>query len=516
MIKTLWKKQGKSKSTNYRGHFMFKSIPASQIVSVNPAILSAGGSPLSLNAVFISKNKNLPTGEAVEFASADSVGEYFGLSSEEYQAAKVYFAGYDGSTIKPSVLFFMAYNEEVEGAFLLGASLRNMKLSALKKVSGNLTLIVNGANSGEISVDLNGVTSFSDAADVISQAITSTNAKASFDPQLQAFKLTSPTTGSGSEIEFATGDIADVLGLSEKAGATISKGADASTPESVMQSVLESTLNWATFTTIFEPSIEDKLAFAKWSNDQNNRFMYVPWGIEKAAEQSGNETCLGAQLKNAKYSGVCCPIYGGLDKAAFICGTTASIDFTEREGRITFKFKSQSGLKADVTDETIANNLEKNGYNYYGAWATANDRFLFLSPGAMSGDWDWMDTFVNQIYLNSQLQLALITMLMTNKSVPYNADGVALHRAACTDPINEAKNFGSIRTGVSLSELQKATVNKDAGYDAAAAIESTGYCLHIGSATAQTRANRSTYPMKLWYSDGGSVHAINLPSIAIQ
>ena len=48
---------------------MFQSIPASKIVSVNPAVLSSGGSPLSMNAVFLSKNENLPTGRHTAFGS---------------------------------------------------------------------------------------------------------------------------------------------------------------------------------------------------------------------------------------------------------------------------------------------------------------------------------------------------------------------------------------------------------------------------------------------------------------
>lgn len=51
---------------------MFQSIPASKIVSVNPAVLSSGGSPLSMNAVFLSKNENLPTGRHTAFPDASA------------------------------------------------------------------------------------------------------------------------------------------------------------------------------------------------------------------------------------------------------------------------------------------------------------------------------------------------------------------------------------------------------------------------------------------------------------
>ena len=93
---------------------------------------------------------------------------------------------------------------------------------------------------------------------------------------------------------------------------------------------------------------------------------------------------------------------------------------------------------------------------------------------------------------------------------------MALQRAACNDPIREALNFGSIQEGVTLSEQQRALINNATGMDAAGLVESQGYYLYIGKATAQTRANRQTYPMKFWYADGGSVHSINLNSINVQ
>lgn len=363
------------------------------------------------------------------------------------------------------------------------------------------------------SLNLSGAKSFSNAAELIGTALGSVTV--TFDSQLQAFKVASSTTGTTSTIAFATGATADALGLSENAGATLSQGSNTTTPTETMQAVIGSTLNWATFTTITEPTLEEKLEFAKWSNNQNQRFLYVGWGKEATATQTGNTTSFGAKLKESEYSGATA-VYGGLDKAAFLCGTVASIDFTEKQGRITLKFKGQSGLTADVTDATIAKNLEDNGYNYYGAWATANDRFLFLSPGQISGEWKWIDAYINQIRLNSQLQLAIITLLTSAKSVPYNDIGIALQRAACNDPINEALNFGSIQVGVSLSEQQKAIINNYTGVDAASQVEAQGYYLYIGKATAQTRGNRESFPMKLFYTDGGSLHSVNLASINVQ
>ena len=490
---------------------MFKSIPASQIVSVNPSVLSSGGSPLALNAVFLSKNANIPTGQALLFATAESVGEHFGFSSDEYKATQIYFKGFDGSNKKPGRLYFYALNSEAEAGYLLGASVKTTSLAELKKIKGALNVTIDGTEKKAPAVDLKDATSFSDAAQKLGTAL---GATVEFEEQLQAFKIISATTGKSSAVSFATGDIADKLGLSESAGARVSKGTNAESVDEMMAGLTAATLNFATFTTIEEPTIEDKLALAKWSNLQNERFLYVGWGKEAVALQAGNTTSFGAKLKESQYSGATA-VYGGLDKAAFLCGAIASIDFSEREGRITVAFKGQSGLEVDVNDATEAQNLKDNGYNFYGAWATANDRFLFMYPGQMTGKWKWLDNYVNQIRLNSQLQLALMTMLTSAKSVPYNAVGRALHRAACQDAIDEALNFGSIRAGVDLSEQQCAIINNEAGVDAATQIEARGYYLYVGKVSAQTRGNRESMPIKLWYTDGGSVHAVNMGSINI-
>lgn len=491
---------------------MFQSIPAAKIVSVNPAVLSSGGSPLSMNAVFLSKNENLPTGRHTAFPDASAVGDFFGLASDEFKAAQVYFKGFDNSHIKPGTLYFYPYNANKEAAVLRGASVKSLSLAALKKLSGNLKVSIDGTEKKGDNISLAAATSFSDAATKIGTAISAT---VQFDEQLQAFEIVSGNQGKAAEIGFAEGNLAEALNLTEAKGAVISQGSDGDSAETVMEGVVQSTLNFATFTTVFEPELANKMALAKWSNAQNNRFLYAAWGKEAAALQTGNTTCLGAQLKAAAYDGTA-PIYGGLDKAAFLCGAIASIDFTETQGRITLAFKNQSGLSVDVDNATDADNLKENGYNYYGAWATANDRFTFLYPGQMPGKWKWIDAYVNQIRLNSQLQLALMTLLTSAKAVPYNAVGIALQRAACQDPINEALNFGSIQPGVPLSEQQRALINNESRVDAAAKIESIGYFLLIQNASAQTRGNRQSMPMKLWYTDGGSVHNINLGSINVQ
>lgn len=490
---------------------MFKSIPASKIVAVNPSVLGTGGSPLSMNAIFLTNNPNVPLGYVLPFATAQSVSDFFGVTSVEANVANIYFAGFNNSTIKPSTLYFSQYNAAAASAYTRGASLSTMTLSDLRALSGTINIKVDGS-AKTATVNMSSVTSWSGAATAISTAL---GVPVEFDTQLQAFEIYSSTTGATSTVEYATGTLATSLMLTKATGAVISLGAKADDPTTAMNSVIKSTLNWATFTTLYEPTLADKKAFAEWSNAQGDRYMYVAWDTDVTATQAGNTTCFGAVCENAQYDGVM-PVYSDVTKAAFICGMVASINFTELNGRINFAFRSQSGVTPDITDATIGDNLLANGYNFYGAYATANDRFTFLYNGQISGRWKWANTYIYQIRLNSQLQLALISLLTSAKSVPYNALGIALQRAACQDPINEALNFGTIREGVTLSEQQRAIINMEAGLDAATQIETTGYYLLIQQASAQVRGNRASMPMKLWYTDGGDVNQITLASIAVQ
>jgi hypothetical protein len=68
----------------------------------------------------------------------------------------------------------------------------------------------------------------------------------------------------------------------------------------------------------------------------------------------------------------------------------------------------------------LRHNLLANGYNFYGAYASANNLFQFLQNGQISGTWLWIDPYVNQIKLNSDLQVAfMLTLLAQAKALPY-------------------------------------------------------------------------------------------------
>ncbi|TAL90905.1 MAG: DUF3383 domain-containing protein [Candidimonas sp.] len=490
------------------------SIPASAIVQINPGVLSGGGTALDLSGLILTNDTSVPIGTVQAFSNKDDAANFFGALSTEAALGATYFLGFDNKTKTPGQLLFAQYPAANVGAYLRSGSLKSMTLTQLQALTGVLTVTVDGVIKTSTSINLSAATSFSNAATIIAAAFTS-GPTVTYDSQRAAFVIGSNTTGASSTIGFATGTLAAGLLLTQALGAVTSQGAIAGVPAVNMSAITAITQNWATFTSVFEPVTSDKTAFSTWVNQQNDRYAYVGWDTDPQATVQNSSTCWGALNKASNISGSI-PVYKDPLKAAFVMGAIASIDFTRTNGRMTLAFKSQTGLTADVTDQTTGDTLIANGYNFYGSYATANDQFVFLYDGQISGPFDWIDPYINQIWLNNAFQLAMMVLLTSVPSVPYNAAGYALIDAACMDPIIAALNFGAIRPGVPLSTLQAAEVDGAAGIKISDVLSTRGWYLQIKDATAQVRAARQSPPMTFWYMDGGAVQKLNLASIEIQ
>lgn len=353
-----------------------------------------------------------------------------------------------------------------------------------------------------------------------------------YDAISGGLQITSGVAGAASSAAYATGSLAAPLMLTQGAGAVVSLGSEAMTPGAFMESITDLTQNWVSFATLFDPdggsgATTQRMLFATWTNSKNNRYAYVCWDRDASpATVLPATTSFGYLLQQSGLSGTI-PIYEPSDLGAvpFVCGAIASIDFQARNGRTTLFGRSQSGLVAGVSNARVASNLAGdpqvagsygNGYNFYGAYATANQGFVFFNRGTVSGKFQWIDSYINQIRLNNQLQLAMMSLLTSVSSIPYNVEGYAMVEASWLDPIQEAINFGSIRAGIPLSNLQKAQLKSQAGLDIADTLYQRGWYAQILDAAPQVRQGRASPPCRLWYCDGQSIQALSLASILIQ
>ncbi len=490
---------------------MTAAISIRQLIKVTPSVLAAAGIAVYMNGVFLTENTNCPANKALSFTDEGTVGEYFGSASDEYLAAVRYFAGFTIATKTPSTIYFYRYAPSAIAAFLRSGSFGGMTVSAIQ-TGGTLTVTVDGVEK-TASVNLAEVTSFAEAATVIATALGVT---CTYNTQQYAFEIASSTTGADSSVSFASGDMATTLKLTSDESAVQSVGVNSQTPAVAMESLLELTRNWSTFTTIGEYTTEIQMAFATWNGGQSYRFLYVPHTTDGQAIVNGATDTLGQQLAESDAPSGSLPVYGTYLYSAAVMGMVASIDFDRLNGRTNLQYRVQTGLAAYVTSTSQAANLTTNGFTFYGKHSADTDNtYTFFRNGTVSGDFEWMDTYVNQIWLNANLELDMLTLLMSVGSLPYNEDGKTLVHTSVQSTLDAALKFGAIRTGITIDSTQKAAILNAVGIDLTNTLFSKGYYLYIDDATAAVREARGTFPMSLYYTDGGSVQEMNLASIAV-
>lgn len=494
------------------------SVNADKLVQIVPRIISGGTAGLTFAGLVLSKNALIPAGRVMQFATAQAVGSFFGLTSDEYSFAVPYFAGPVNATTLPQKIFFAGYNAEPVAAWLRGAAYTGT-LEDLKAVAnGSMDISIDGNLKQLTGLDFSAQASFSDMAAVIQTAL-SDAATVAYSSQTRAFQITSATTGASSSVSFAAAgssgtDISGLLNLTEQSGATQSEGMAGQTLAECMANVLLYARDWVTFSTIWEPEQADKLALASWQATYDTRFCYVPWDTDIRATQNGGSS-LGKQLEELEVPGVCLQ-YNTARLAACVMGFAASLNFNTRNGRATAAYKQFEGQPTTVDNDEAYDQLLTNGYNVYADFATASANYKFYQPGQVTGVWDWLDTYLNAIAIKDGLQLNILDLLKGVNSLPYNEDGYSAIRTACLDTITKFKTFGAIRAGVTLSQTQKVQLLQEIGQDVSKTIENEGWYMQVLDPGATVRAARGTPDCKFYYTDGGSIQRIVMSSTAIQ
>jgi len=493
------------------------TIPISKKVQVLPGVVPGGGAGSSQNGLVVTQDPSVPPGQVLDLTSALAVSNWFGPAAPETTLANNYFPGIVNGGQLPFDLKFVGYALTAAPAGVYGASTANLTLAALQSLTGTL-IVTTAALHTSTTINLAAATSFANAATIMLAAFTSPDFTIAYDAQRQRFTLTTTATGPTAVCSPITGTLATAVGLSAGVGAfNQATGAAADTPASVMNRAISQTTNWMTFTTSYAAVIADRLAYAAWNSGQNFQYAYMAWDTEAASIVPNNAVSFGAQVFAQPYQGTA-PLYGGVDTAGASMGWAASINFSVQNGRTNYDSRQfVAGTAATVTDKPTSDALDSNHYSYIGAFANAANNFTTSVNGYLSGSFLWLDTYVDQIYLNRQIQLALYQALINYNSIPYNQDGYTELYSAVRDVANQGVVSGIIRQGVTLSESQQNQVDAQAGRTISTTLQTQGwYCLFGDPANvAQARQNRTSPAATFWYTDGGSIQQITINSTAV-
>ncbi|ENJ4476269.1 DUF3383 domain-containing protein [Yersinia enterocolitica] len=493
------------------------TIPLSTDFSITPNVVTPAGSAVDANGLMLTDNELIPIGAVASFFTSADISALTGSNSREFLAAQQYFNGYDNSSVIPGeLLMYRVVTADVAG-YLLSGNLKGTPLSALKAITaGTITLFIDGTSTTSTSIDLSTATSFSDIASKLEVGIGATKVEVEWLPLANRFIIRSAATGADSEVSFAIeGALATGLLLTQDKAAIVSPGADVTTLTDTMNSIINTNQNWVLFNSLVELTDDQKQELCAWASASHNRFGYVPHDTTDAGTVANNANCFVQKVVKANGYENVFPVYGSYLYSVTALAYSASVDFSRTNGRVSFKFRAFPGIAPNVSDLATAQALKSNGYNFYGSYSLNKTMKQYASDGAITGKFLWLDSFLNQVWINANLVAAYANLFTNNQSFPFNANGYGAVSAATIDVAEQALNFGAIQRGVVLDQAQIRIVNNTVGKDISATLYSQGWFLYIPTQTGAARIERDLKGVIFYYVDGQLIQSITMSSTAI-
>lgn len=509
------------------------SISLNKLIPVNNSTVNTSFLSGTLAGLFLTRNPILPNNDTdliKQFSSAEAVGDYFGINSEEYARAVNYFKASDIQIYKPPFIWFGKYIDQDIAPYIRSGS--NPSLADLQAItSGSITFVFNGISTVVTGIDLSGAASFSDVALIIETewiAAGEANALVLYDSVTASFTATNnDISGTGTVNYCPISTLATALKFTESTGAVLSQGSVGLSIAANISSYQAISTNWATLTTIFTPTNDEIEGFTAAANAQGAFILwaYIPFSTESNLTIPDNTSNIAYTLVGdgygtvsngqVTYSAPIAPQYGLCDLAAMIMGTGAAINYNSANGTISFAYKSQSGILPLVTTDTAYEAVLQKGFNLYGKFSSRANTYNFTQKGTVGGQFLWLDFLFNQLWLNDQLQNSLATFFGAKLQVPNNQIGYNQIDSIIKSTMKQALNDGVCTIGNTFDASQTAVLTQQAGYDITSFLTNNGYYLQILPPNSSQRALRQPPTVTLWYTNAGSIVTLPLNTILV-
>lgn len=445
------------------------AIRQSKYVAITSGV---GGRELAtrkeLIGLVFSDNDLIPTGTRLEFEEEKNIGEYFGYTSAEYEAASIYLGYVNKYNSAPKKIAFERY--ALNGSAPTIRSVQTLPaVAAFKAVTdGGLVLNMGGTAYTVSGLDFSTAEDYAAVAATVQEGVRKnssggelwSNATVTFDAVNSAFVFTGGQVGEAVILNASAPDsgtdVSGLLGWNTASGGIVSNGTAAMTLTQTLDQAVELSNNFASFSFLQQLNAEQIEEASVWTNGQNNQFMY---SVNVSAEDYTE-----VQGKVSGYSGVALN-YDAFNGYAWLMPMilTASIDWDRANGVINFMYHQFPSIPVSVSTDQLSDKLDSLGINYNGATQQAGNQIAFYQRGTLQGEVTDMGVYVNEIWLKDAIASNLFSLLLALPQLPANTTGEGLVRTSIQSVIDEAKNNGVISIGKELTATQKAYISQITG-----------------------------------------------------
>ena len=455
----------------------------------------------------------IPVDTVIEFsggaiAALKSVGEYFGITSDEYARASDYFAFVSKKGTQPSKISFANASADAIPASLIGDT--GLSLNTIKSVTAGEMTIHYGENDYTLTaVNMSSVTSFAEAASSLLSGDADDVLVCSYNATLGRFVLSAKDSSVGVAISVEDSTLASAFGFSSVS--VYQPGTIGQTKVGALESTTSISNNFLSFMFIDSVTSGEAVEIATWTTAQNVRYMFC---INSTTTASA--ITLASALAN--YSGVAMS-YDPEDKVQILpmCAF-ASIDYTKPNASINMMYQQHPTMNASVSSDTESDGLDAVRVNYYGRTQQAGQWIDFYQKGLLTGQISDMGVFVNEAWLKDAISSSILNLRLAMDTLPATSVGEGLVKAQISNVIQIALTNGVINPGKTLNATQKAYIAQISGdSEAWLNVQSAGYWLgaEIVKETDQSGAESYKVHYTLIYAKGDSINFVDGTDILI-
>jgi len=383
------------------------------------------------------------------YTTIDQVAGDFSESDPEYIAATLFFE----QSPQPSILYIGRWAKTASAGMLKGGV-----LSASQQAMSNFTAITSGGFSitfdGGSATVLSGInlsaqTNLNGVASVIDAALPS-GTTCTWNAEQGRFEIYSATTGASSSVTvMSTTALATAMGGTAAAGAEVIDGIAAETALAGLQAIAAETTEW--YACMFALAADDDLneaaytAVANYIEAASPRHVFAINTQDTATIDPNDDTDIASVLGALDLSRTLVQYSSSsLNAPAALLAHMLTVDFTANNSMITLKFKSETGVTAEVLTETQATALNTKNCNVFAAYEGARS---IIQQGCMVNG-EFIDVIHGTDWLANAVQMANYNLLVTSPTkIPQTDAGVNQLMNATVQALQQGVFNGLIAPG---------------------------------------------------------------------
>jgi hypothetical protein len=475
----------------------------------------------------ITKNAILPPGIVIEFSTADAVGAYFGMQSEEYKRALAYFSFISKNITSPRTISIARWVDAAIAPIVVGDAFAKVLSSFTAFAAGTLTVNVGNTVVPITGIDVSTSIDLTSVASTIQASLRATanaqlaTATVTFNTNTNQFVLTGSVPGSGSISVTATGlatDMSQVLGLAT-GGTVLVGGQAADTPAVAIAKSAGISNNFGSMVFATAALTNEQIKeVSAWNHAQNNEYFYsIPTIITNLAT-------LYALIKGYSGSGITLlsPTAPNDYAEQSPCEILAATNYNEPNSVNNYMFYQFANRNIVISDDPTADTADKSRGNYIGVTQMSGQQLAFYQRGVLCGgsqDATDMNTYANEMWLKSALSGRIMSLFLNVGSVAANPTGASSILAVIQPILTMAGDNGTFSAGKEINVVQQQYITQVSNdKNAWRQVQTIGYWLDIDFSSyvnenTQLTEWQATY--KLIYSKGDAIRFVSGSDILI-